>query len=440
MFKSFGNHFAKLRARKSISSLFGLTGRSPSPTPRYVDSIQQHQVKADQSPRFVETLNGTVTCLEAQHYPIYDSTNPAHEPRALALAQEQSTSASIPDLAEPQKQSSPPQRLSSSSMGTRSKLQGFADSVRAKTNRFSEAHRASSREDLRCQKLTPSLAASSANIICKKSVRFRSGLSLIDHVDPPMSPDSAVCNPSPSLSLGDLSSDQDEIFAGLIWAQPEQPLPTLTSSSQGGDSRNHRSVELEPRSSAVPQLPTLISDTSLFNGDPFRDYDSISGPELPSFREELAQEARLGSQRVNRWNSEFQYDADTEAEPSDYSEGRENPGKDRRTKLERNQQQFHTKHTHDSGSKSDLVKDQMHTAEKPPKASAGAGVVLPDNKRSSESSQQTVDSMPSTLTTDSTPTSFETSGSEDHSVSINKRSQSPRPASTRKLLNHPAGY
>lgn len=225
------------------------------------------------------------TCREAQHYPIYDATNPDHEPSALSSedAHDHSSYKQI-HLRSPTKllhrKGPPSPRKSTPSTRAKSRLQGFADSLRAKANIFYDKRTESSEGELLLHEaVAPHTPISVKSISSKKSVRFRSGHSVIGNVLPQSSPIASPTRSPPSLPMVDISNtpmfeeiSKEEENYGQKARLPETLLPNMPSGlSPRKSSPPQLFTNLEDATYGARTLPTPMPGTNLPLEDPFQD-------------------------------------------------------------------------------------------------------------------------------------------------------------------------
>lgn len=151
---------------------------------------------------------------------------------------------------------------------------------------FYEAHEASSGDDAQFHEVPMSLTPWSPKTFSKKSVRFRSGDSVINHAQPQGSPILAHSMRPPSLSLADLpsmrlfdnDSEEFEIFSQTAGNQSDQPFHVPSPSS----------LE-ETNQTCFPEIETKYSLVNLFSESNLDDClcgeDSFYDPAPASRRE-----------------------------------------------------------------------------------------------------------------------------------------------------------
>lgn len=288
---------SNVKARKSIPSFLGFVTKVASSGDGFVN-VPQWQARSDYNARPSASLETIATCEEAQHYPIYDPKNPEHEPRALSTekthdpASMKRASSRSPTKVPSCKRSSSPKRPSYSPR-QRSKLQGLADTLRVRAKMFYEQHENSSKEEVVRQEASIPLAPSCAkSISLKKSVRFRSGHSVISHVHASSSPIPITIKPPPSLPMVNISSTPMSETAsdegrnlGSIGRPPETlPLHIPHVTSLENTSQSKLSLEIDDNFSGVQGLPTPMPGTTLPLDDPFDDVAAASRSECPASR------------------------------------------------------------------------------------------------------------------------------------------------------------
>ncbi len=158
---------------------------------------------------------------------------------------------------------------------------------------FYEAQQPSSEEELMPHEASvPPTPSSAKSISSKKSVRFRSGHSVIGNVHPHSSPITIPIKYPPSLAMVNISStpmfdktSDEEKDLG----QTARPPETLPSHIPAGPSlkrtnRPQPSLEMKGKSSIVPALPTPMPGTNLPLEDPFDDAAATLHSEQPTSR------------------------------------------------------------------------------------------------------------------------------------------------------------
>jgi hypothetical protein len=290
--KSTRRHSANVKARKSITSLFAITIDIMRPEIRYV-CVPPAQVRSDSSVRPGTPIEITATCREAQHYPIYDSTNPEHEPSATSTDTAQHHTSSLrrssrsPKKLSHWKRSPSPKRPVTSTRA-KSRLQGLADTLRAKANIFYEAQTESSEEELLPHEVVaaPSTPKSVKSISSKKSVRFRSGHSVIGNVLSHTSPITIPTKSPPSLSMVDIPNtpmfdtlSDEEKDIGKTARPPDSLLSHIPAGpSPRRTSRPQLSLDMEDVTCSVQALPTPMPGTNMPLEDPFDDAAAVLHP------------------------------------------------------------------------------------------------------------------------------------------------------------------
>ena len=277
-------HPTNARTRKSISSLFGLGIKVVPQEDRFVECSLM-QVTSDSWDRQVISKQTIATCQEAQHYPIYDPTNPEHDPSAVSTTSPQGFTSNKRDLSQsptkaPRWKKSPSPKRPTTSARARARLQGFADTLRARANIFYEARQQSSEEELMLHEVLIPPTPSSAKSICsKKSVRFRSGHSVIGNVHQQSSPIAIPKKTHHSLLMINIPStpafqtnSDDEKSLGQT-ARNLEKLSSLVSSESSPEHSNRPqlSLKVEGAINCVPGLPTPMPGTNLPLEDPFND-------------------------------------------------------------------------------------------------------------------------------------------------------------------------
>jgi hypothetical protein len=264
-----------------------------------MSSLRFHKAKpgADCSSRRNEPIGIVATCQEAQHYPIYDPTNPEHEPTALSngeaqdLANHKRKAFRSPKKLPHWKHSPSPKKPSSSSR-SKSRLLGLADTLRAKATIFYEIREPSSEEALLPHEASvPPTPGSAKSISSKKSVRFRSGHSVIGHMDSQSSPITIPTKSPPSLPMMNISNiamfettPDEEKNLGQT-ARPPETMPSHVPSgpSPRKSSRPGLCIETGNLSSPIQALPTPMPGTNLSLEDPFDDAAAtLHPPQLTS--------------------------------------------------------------------------------------------------------------------------------------------------------------
>ncbi|KAF7512099.1 hypothetical protein GJ744_002812 [Endocarpon pusillum] len=269
------------RTRKSISSVFGLGIK--------VDPQEDRQVILKQT---------IATCQEAQHYPIYDPTNPEHDPGAVSTTSPQGSASNkrgpsqSPTKAPRWKESASPKRPTTSARA-RARLQVFADTLRAKANIFYEAHQQSSEEELMLHEVpVPPTPSSAKSIFSKKSVRFRSGHSVIGNVHQHSSPISVLGKNPPSLLTVDIpstpafetDSDDEKSLRQRARSLEQLSLPVSSRSCPKHSNRPQLSLKVEEAIKCGLELPTPMPGTNLPLEDPFNDTAAALCSEQPTIR------------------------------------------------------------------------------------------------------------------------------------------------------------
>jgi hypothetical protein len=178
------------------------------------------------------------------------------------------------------KRSPSPKKMLPTSI-SRSRLQGIADTLRAKANLFYQTQDESSEEALVAdQPQEPPTPTSIKSILSKKSVRFRSSHSVIDHMHRNSSPISIPTKSPPSLAMVDISntpmfdtsSDEEKNLGQTARPSDLAPVHTLPSPPPRKTSRPQLDLgELDARLTGVPALPTPMPGTNLPLEDPFDD-------------------------------------------------------------------------------------------------------------------------------------------------------------------------
>jgi hypothetical protein len=240
---------------------------------------------SDMTHRRDALVHTIATCQEAQHYPIYDPNNPEHEPRAIATEKPRNSESPkrghsrSPSKVPRWKRSPSPRKPTGSTRG-KSRLQGFADTLRAKANIFYQSQQHSSEEDLMSHEPSvPPTPGSAKSISSKKSVRFRSGHSVIDNVHAYSSPITIPIKSPPSLAMVnisstpvfDIASDEEKGLAQTARPPETQPPHILSGPSPENANRPHLSLEIEDNFSIAQALPTPMPGTNLPLDDPFDD-------------------------------------------------------------------------------------------------------------------------------------------------------------------------
>ncbi|ERF75785.1 hypothetical protein EPUS_01615 [Endocarpon pusillum Z07020] len=269
------------RTRKSISSLFGLGIK--------VVPEEDRQVILKQT---------IATCQEAQHYPIYDPTNPEHDPGAVSTTSPQGSVSNKRGLSQsptkaPRWKESPSPKRPTTSARARARLQVFADTLRAKANIFYEAHQQSFEEELMLHEVPVPPTPNSAKSICsKKSVRFRSGHSVIGNVHQHSSPISVPKKTPPSLLTVDIpstpafeiNSDDEKSLRQTARTLEQLSLPVSSRSCPKHSNRPQLSLKVEEAIKCAPELPTPMPGTNLPLEDPFNDTAAALCSEQPTIR------------------------------------------------------------------------------------------------------------------------------------------------------------
>lgn len=282
------------RTRKSISSLFGLGIKIVPQEDRSVECSPM-QLTSNSKDRQVILKQTIATCQEAQHYPIYDPTNPEHDPGAVSTTSPQGSDSNKRGLSQsptkaPRWKESPSPKRPTTSARARARLQVFADTLRAKANILYEAHQQSSEEDLMLHEVPVPPTPSSAKSICsKKSVRFRSGHSVIGNVHQHSSPISVSKKTPPSLLTVDIPStpafeinSDDEKGIRQTARTPEKlSLPVSSGSSPKHSNRSQLSLKVAEAINCAPELPTPTPCTNLRLEDPFNDTTAALRSEQP---------------------------------------------------------------------------------------------------------------------------------------------------------------
>ena len=225
------------------------------------------------------------TCQEAQHYPIYDSANPEHDPNAPSTksprkpASIRRGSSRSPAKA-PLWKRSPSIKRPPASARARSRLQGFADTLRAKANVFYEAQKHSTEDESMPQEaLIPPTPGSAKSISSRKSVRFRSGHSVIGSVRPQSSPITIPIKTPPSLPMVNISStpvfeitsDEEKNLGQIAGAPQNLSLHVPSACPLKKTSRPQFSIETEDTAAIIQALTTPMPGTNLPLEDPFDD-------------------------------------------------------------------------------------------------------------------------------------------------------------------------
>jgi hypothetical protein len=295
--KSHNRHSMNVKTRKSITSLFGFAAKDTPSEDGYVNLLRW-EVTPDMSYRRDALGHKIATCQEAQHYPIYDPTNPEHEPRAIATEKPRNSESPkrghsrSPTKAPRWKRSPSPRKPTGSARG-KSRLQGFADTLRAKANIFYQSQQHSSEEELMPHEPSvPPTPGSARSISSKKSVRFRSGHSVIGNVHVHSSPITIPIKSPPSLAMVNISStpvfdatSDEEKNLGQTARPPETlPPPILSGPSPENANRPQLSLEVEDNFSIAQALPTPMPGTNLPLDDPFDDAAAALCLEHPTSR------------------------------------------------------------------------------------------------------------------------------------------------------------
>jgi hypothetical protein len=273
-----------VKARKSITSLFGFAARVAPQEDGFDNRRPLWQAMSDFEGRHDVLVHTIATCQEAQHYPLYDPTNPNHEP-SLLQAENQNLGSTKRRLSrsptkKPLWKRSPSPRRHPAPNKAMSMLQGLADTLRAKANIFYEEQKDSSEEELMPHDASGPPTPNSAKSFCsKKSVRFRSGHSVIGNVRPHSSPIIIPTKSPPSLSMVNISSTP--VFETTVdenkdlgqTARPPETLPLYIplSPSPGKTSPPYFSFKIEDKAGSVAALPTPMPGTNLPLEDPFDD-------------------------------------------------------------------------------------------------------------------------------------------------------------------------
>ena len=200
-------------------------------------------------------------CEEAGNYPLYDPSNPDHNPAAPLVI-------SVDEYPSPPRRSRSP-----SPQKIKSRIQGLADTIRAKATFF-----------YAIPELQPETPSSTKSASSRKSVRFRSNHSVIDgqHASPISIPDQTpLLLPTlniahNSLMLGGMTNDD---VLGLT-ARPPRSLPgtALTAPSQH---EINTGLDVAPESPSprnreqISSLLTPMPGTNLPLEDPFDDIAAV---------------------------------------------------------------------------------------------------------------------------------------------------------------------
>jgi hypothetical protein len=276
------SHSTTVKARKSITSLFGFSVKLTSSDDRFVKILREHGT-SNQNSRHEALIHTRATCQEAQHYPIYDPTNPEHDPSAVPTENPQSPRSSKRDSSSSAKFSgrkqSPSPRKHPASARARNRLQGFADTLRAKASVFYDQQNSSEEDLMPDAASTPSTPHSAKSVCCKKSVTFRSGHSIIGNTLSHTSPIAIPRNSPPSLSMVNISStpvfdttSAEEKDLGLT-ARPQETVPVhiVSRPSPQNTSRSELSLKLDDEIGITSALPTPMPGTNLPFDDLFDD-------------------------------------------------------------------------------------------------------------------------------------------------------------------------
>lgn len=266
--KSVKCHSLNVRTRKSITSLFGFSAKVTA-TDDDCNALV-HKIGHSQ---------------EVPNYPVYDPGNPEHEPKAPSIdvldsaastRRRESRSSTRASL---WKRSLSPRRWTVSDRA-RFRLQGLTESLRAKAKVFYEAEQRSSDEELMPHVPSVPLTPTSAkSVSSKKSVRFRSGHSVILNAHSNSSPISIPVKSPPSLSMVDIPSTSLFELTSDKPRDLERPAKPAESPSSNilpdpFFTEPNRSIlprKLEEEFFDVGKLRSPIPGTDSPLGDPFDD-------------------------------------------------------------------------------------------------------------------------------------------------------------------------